>query len=227
MKRTGGFTLIEVLATLAVLAIGLSAIVAMVLGSSRMSAVTVDRNIAAMIIPEAIADIERIHLVTKDNAPANKISDVGRYIITAGDANGDTTKLGDPQTVYVPSVHNPAYANTQVNTRSMSQHMYPRTGDLTSSLMVWPISQDPKYYGGLRDTGSAGQVGTPFRAIYRLERHPDWVKTGDTSEYEGMYVLTVVVYKDREPKNVIVNEGHKYEQVSDPVVVYLRKKNLN
>jgi len=237
-QHARGFTLIEILASLAVLAVGLTSVVAMVLGSSRISSMAAKRNVATIITTEALAEIQRRHLITstKYGYSANQ---VGLLIETLKSPNPnthdtDTNKqknlVGeDPtlslatwnQTLQPPYLSNPPAADN-VHT------------------MVWPLGPTPKYFAGavVAPTNTTGAdtdaflANTAYRVIYRLERHPAWqMHTVDpvtgavtyspenpNSPFAGLYLLTLTVYADP------TTRCKRLEQISDPVVVYLRDK---
>ncbi|MCY3019172.1 MAG: prepilin-type N-terminal cleavage/methylation domain-containing protein [Planctomycetota bacterium] len=229
----GGFTLVEILAALAVLAIGLSAVVAMVLGSSRICNAAADRNSAAIVISEAVADIERLHLITTETVrppfPAGRDKDVGLFIATADNVSG------------WPNVHDVnLYGGVKVGTGLDRWRLDQFVNPTNVATMIWPPSTYPRYYGGpLRPPASTTvpaadgpelrTSGTPFRVIYKLERHSDW-QGNAYSPYVGVYVLTLAVYRDLSP-GISPTKPEKYsnpkravyEQVSDPVVLFLRR----
>jgi Tfp pilus assembly protein PilV len=232
-----GFTLIETLVALFVLMIGLSAVVALVLGAGKMANAASDRNVAAMIIAEAVPDIERRHLVTGTIANTDP-AHVGLLVETVNAASA---------TPIVPNTHDGiSYQNIKPNWYSSAAsweadmippYMLPAPALDAVHTLMWPLkAEDPKYYGGpLRQSGGGALTsGTPYRVVYRLERHPEWhphtidVPNGlasygveiPNSGYAGVYVLTLTVYRD--PTKV----GARLEQISDPVVVFLRDKRV-
>jgi prepilin-type N-terminal cleavage/methylation domain-containing protein len=225
VSRPRGFTLIEILATLGVLAIGLASVVGLVLGSTRMSAGAIDKNTASIILSEAVEDITRIHLITSDQLTALGLSarsaEVGRYIETV-----NTTPAGI--TPEWPNIQFGDFTNARANAVNLSDYISPTL----PNTMIWPPSSSARFYGGPLVAGSRSS-GTAFRAIYRLERHPDWIASLPPnlpvpSAYEGIYVLTLAIYKDLDPNPTVMpvtNPKHRYQQVSDPVVVLLRTKN--
>ena len=244
MRRPRGFTLIEILATLGILAVGLASVIALVLGSSRMSVGAVDKNTATMIISEAVEDISRIHLITSEQlpptglGPAGRGKDVGYYIETLDSSPG----VLNPVTLLEwPNIQSGAFSTSTsvvvAKSGYLSEYRNPNVtpdnplgGTVNSHSMVWPPTPLPRYYGGpIRAVGVSS--GTAFRVIYRLERHPDWIEslavmpTPPPSAYEGIYVLTLAVYKDLDPNMPVNNGNHRYEQISDPAVVFVRTKN--
>ena len=96
-----GFTLVEVLAALAVLAFGLAAIVGVFMGTLRYSGNSSDRNIAMILIPEAARQIEREHLITKHDASWASSGHIGMFIETLdesdqGDGSGKEARPRSP-----------------------------------------------------------------------------------------------------------------------------------
>lgn len=222
LRSQRGFTLIEILATLGVLAIGLASVVALVLGSTRMSAGAIDKNTASIILSEAVEDITRIHLITSEQLTAlgltARSAEVGRYIETV-----NTTPAGI--TPEWPNIQFGDFTGARANGVNLSGYVSPTF----PNTMVWPPSSIARFYGGPLVAGSRSS-GTAFRAMYRLERHPDWIASLPPnpvvpSAYEGIYVLTLTIYKDMDPNILVSNVNHRYQQVSDPVVVLLRTKN--
>jgi len=243
MRRPRGFTLIEILATLGILAVGLASVIALVLGSSRMSVGATDKNTATMIISEAVEDISRIHLITSDQLTTSGLSttrsgDIGNYIETLNSSPGvnnrattlewPNVQVGDFATSSAVVVANSSFLSEYRNPNITPDN--PGGGVANSHSMVWPPTPTPRYYGGPLRAGGASS-GTAFRVIYRLERHPDWIEslaitpTPQPSAYDGIYVLTLAVYKDLDPKLPVSNGNHRYEQISDPAVVFVRTKN--
>jgi len=150
--QSGGFTLVEVLAALAVLIIGMSAILGVLYATYQNSHTAADRDAAGILIPAAIRDIAQ-----------------QQYDSVAG-----------------------TYTEDGVTTPAL----FP---DASSPLLS-------KYQ----------QAGMAYRMRYRLEARsslPDY-----TADYEGLYVLTVVCYRDSK------KDASQLVQVADPVTVYLRKK---
>jgi prepilin-type N-terminal cleavage/methylation domain-containing protein len=224
-SRQAGFTLVEILATLGVLGIGLAAIVALVLGSSKATAVAADRNIATIIMTEAIEDIRRNHLVTRElvesltpaPVPLEAYEDVGLYV--------ETVELGDGY----PTIHLPPYNLTEVRKLKLEMFKNPFENPNTKikETMVWPPALTSPRYGGPLASGTYsanGTGGVPFRVIYNLVRHPDWVDAGAVNDtpYRGVYVLTLTVNRDLDPALPVSDVKKRYEQVSDPMSVFLK-----
>jgi len=205
-----GFTLIELLASLGILAIGLGSVLALVWGGTKIGNAASARNEAAIVIPEAIADIERIHVVPSGVGPASFTG----YLISTYEK--DTS-------VAWPCIKDAGYQGVQVNLPGNTLGDYINRRDPNGNTMVWPLSANPRYYGGPLNQNTGTSTGTPFRALYRLERHPDWVVNPQFSTFVGMYVLTLTVYRDLSPALHPSSTSKRYEQISDPVVVYLRK----
>jgi prepilin-type N-terminal cleavage/methylation domain-containing protein len=256
-----GFTIVEVLAAMAVLAVGLAAVMAMVLGSTRVSATAAKRNVAAVLISEAVADIESRHLITSN--AYNPASDIGLLVETLASPNPNTHDPRSFQNLFPPGTFAgkavwDAYCAPPYLLNVPPPSIMPPP-DCVHTLM-WPLPQppgqplrvqtlrvngtmatvyyaDPKFFGGPL-VQAANQLdnplpsGTAYRAIYRLERHPEWhphtvdLATGlvtysgefASSPFAGIYVLTLTLYADPSMK------GLRLEQISDPVVVYLRDR---
>jgi prepilin-type N-terminal cleavage/methylation domain-containing protein len=228
--RHTGFTLVEVLATLGVLAIGLSAVVALVLGSAKATTVAADRNIATIILTEAVEDIQRNHLITKElvdslvphpappaPVPLDFYDDVGLFI--------ETTDAGDGY----PSIHLSPYALTEVRKLRLDKFLNPYKNPNTNQMetMIWPPSLTSPRYGGPLASGTYsanGTGGVPFRVIYNLVRHPDWVAAGAVNDtpYRGVYLLTLTANRDLDPTMLPNDPKKRYEQVSDPMTVFLK-----
>ena len=144
-RRPDGFTLVEVLAALAILIIGMSAILGVLYGTYQNSHTAADRDAAGILIPAAIRDIAQ------------------------------------QQYVYATGTY------TEVTTPAL----YPD-----------PAKNEKPLYA----------ANAPYRFRYRLDGH------SDTANYEGLYVLTVVCYRDGK------KDASELVQIADPVTVYLRRK---
>ena len=211
MRRPSGFTLIEILAAMSIFAFGMLSVFTLVYGSMKIGISAADRNAAAVIIPQAIDDIQRTYQVTGNMQFAGLSA-------TPSTEQIDTlllTVASNPNDPSCASIQQPAFGVFK------GASVTPPVTDPTSTA-VWPIGLNPVYYGGPGGIASGtGNDMTSFayRVIFKLERHPQWV-TGDTDAFAGMYVLTLVVYRDLNRK------ATRLEQVSDPVVVYLRDKKV-
>ena len=230
-----GFTLIEIMAALAVLVIGLTATLAIFTTSMRLSNNAADRNVTRALIEEAVADIERAHLITADmnqsGAPWNPPpDDVGGFIETVTTPDG-----------VLPTIHHGVYKNVFVGSKSFNEHLLSYcalncfSGSLnptTTRTLMWPFGNTPKFIGGPIASGPTDPGSYAYRIIYRLERDPLWhphnADCADylignenvNSAYAGMYQLTLVVYRDMDRK------GGRLEQLTDPVVVTLRDRKV-
>ena len=227
--RAAGFTLIEILTALLVLAIGLSAVVSLVFTARRVGNTSVDRNIAKTLITEAVADIERAHLITE-----NMVAPGGAPILVPA---GDVGLLLETVVGGTPSIHDATYGSAVIygGVKSFQWRLSDYCGlkcfspglvATTTNTLLWPFGNDPKFAGGVFPQSNPGYdpkndpQAAAYRVIYRLERHPKWINpnpVNDTS-FQGLYVLTLVVYRDPD------RQGSRLEQVTDPVVVYLRDK---
>ena len=209
LRAAAGFTLIEVLTAMTVLAIGLAGVMSLVYGSSRAAQLASDRNTAAILLQEAISDIQRNHMITKPMPGVGTVQDdeVGMYVET-WDSQGDGSW---------PNLKTGTYSTATANLFPLKSFYNPNW----TKEIFWPPSAAPRYYGGPLG-GGAQPTGTGYRVLYRLERHPNWL-AGQLS-FEGVYVLTLTVYKDLNPSIHPSNASKQLEQISDPMVVYLRGK---
>jgi len=226
--RATGFTLVEILATLGVLAIGLAAIVALVLGSTRATAVAADRNVATIILSEAIEDIKRNHLITRElvdslvPVPPNAYDeDIGLFIETV-------------DSVDYPTIQRTPYNAATVRKLNLAifKNPYENPNTKLSETMIWPPSLISPRYGGPLASGTYsanGTGGVPFRVIYSLARHPDWIDAGPVNDtpYRGVYLLTLTVNRDLDPSKTPGDKTKRYEQVSEPMTVFLKATNTN
>jgi prepilin-type N-terminal cleavage/methylation domain-containing protein len=215
MRKQAGFTLIEILIALLILAIGMAAVVGLVIGAQRISNSTSDRNIARALISEAVADIERMHLITKTIAASP--ADEGLLLETRADLT-------------VPNIHSSSYSGISFESKPIISHVAKYCGmkcldgmtehPSTAKTFLWPWANDPKFLGGATNSTSYLDTNYGYWVIYRLERHPDWVAQGDESIKAGLYALTLTAYRDVDRK------GGRFEQLNDPMVVYLRDKKV-
>ncbi|MCW8131713.1 MAG: type II secretion system protein [Planctomycetota bacterium] len=199
-RNAPGFTLVEILAALSVLIIGLAGIIGLLYGSFVQGHLASDRNAAAIMLPEAVRQIELEHLITESTATTYGIAadKVGMLVQTLQSA---TESQG-----VVP------FSNIQVN----GDFLKPQAST-PANMNEWPRRPaKPNVIGGLY-----------YRIRYRLEKHEDWVPhdlngvegaENVSSSFRGVYVLSMCVYRDNE------QDMSKAEQVSDPVVVYLRDR---
>jgi prepilin-type N-terminal cleavage/methylation domain-containing protein len=173
-----GFTLVEILAALAILVLGMSGIFAVLYGGFRHGQQTTAQSAAAILMPEALDAIQRRHLIVNPT-PGMPPEAKGQYVETLKNA-----PFSDSDALYQ------AYLGDA------------KPADLTAyNLNEWPPRpQKPRYLGG-----ASGAEGLSLRFRYRLEKHEDWWphdKDGtyhtenSNSVYRGMYVLTVLAYHD-------------------------------
>jgi type II secretory pathway pseudopilin PulG len=226
--------LIEVLITLLVLIIGLTGSLAVIMGSARSGNKAADRNIAGIILDEAIEDIQRNHLIT---VPVNSTFPVattpyGALNVQSNEVGLYIETLDSDGTGLWPNIQNAGagagnYTGVKANnfllTSFANPKLFPSAADVTkSNVLLWPASSDPRYYGGpLKGPGVS--TGVAYRVAYKLERSPNWIAGGQFS-FDGMYVLTLTVYKDLNPTVLPGSPKKLLEQISDPMVVYLYSK---
>ena len=213
-RAAAGFTLIEVLTAMTVLAIGLAGVMSLVYGSSRAAQLASDHNIATIILQEAIADIQRNHLITNPMPGVGAVQpyDVGLYVETWASGDGMWPNISNPpysSTLVKPDSARPSISLSSFNNLNWKNELF------------WPPSLAPKYYGGPLGSGGV-PTGTGYRVLYRLERHPNWISKTPQLSFEYMYVLTLTVYKDLNPSVPPNSNKKQLEQISDPMVVYLR-----
>lgn len=218
-NQARGVTLIEILTALAVLAFGLAAIVALFLTSVQTSHVAVDQNAAALLIPEAIRQIEREHLITTkvcDDNGDTAYARLGEFV--------ETLDYGFP----LSNSDTATFPNAKVGA-IVKGGLVDLADANGGNFGFWPHEDDrPRIV-----------AGTPYRLRYRLERFPGdgaadanrWYWHEDSSgvydpenpasPYRGVYLLTVVCY--RQTRNDVPPAGllGALVQVSDPVVVQL------
>lgn len=168
-----GFTLVEVLAAVSVLLIGLAAVVGLLYGSFAQGHVASDRNAAAILIPEAVRQIEREHLIT-DTADANH----GLFIETLQNA---------------PASDKGAYGTgTLVN----GQPLKP-PASTPANMNQWPREVGkPSVIGG-------NYYRTRYRLEKHTDWWPHDTDGNEAAEqpgsaYRGVYVLSIAVYRDPE-----------------------------
>lgn len=253
MRLNRGMTLVEILAAIGVLVVGMTAIATMLVTSARFGKKALDRNTVAAVISEAVADIERRHLITSSMAVNGSATpfvppaeEVGLYIETVNSLD-------------VPSIHNPSYGQvtldggTHILSKTLEAKFLTAPDKAKIHYAVWPLpTENPKFIGGMGRTVGDLELasGTAIRILYKLERHPDWHEhtfdtnpssasfgtvtyvppvisdpinnpeeaTNPNSPFRGVYVLTMVVYKQ------LNRDLSSIEQISEPYVVHLRDK---
>jgi Tfp pilus assembly protein PilE len=267
MKRTSGISLIEVLFTFGILAVGLAAISMMVYKGTRLSSEAIDRNAAAMLISEAVNEIEKRHLITANMTfnsmpPTTKPDDehVGLFIETVFTAGITPNIHEEPYrkvqarssgTVVLEDALKPTYMDLPKDPVDPSKILQPVEDAISTAMWPMPPAESAKTYGSSpqapkrsehyknkmiadgKEEELEREYNVSYRVLYRLERHPDWhgrtfdVTTGLTtydpeddksSPFVGIYVLTLVPYKDR------MGNGKHLEQLGQPLVVYLRDR---
>jgi len=245
VARRSGFTLIEIMAALAVLAIGLTSTLAIVTSSMRLSNNASDRNITRALIDEAIGDIERAHRITDQlkrsgvpwkpagpewRIPAPWDEQIGSYIETVTSTDNA-----------IPTIHHSEFREVDVGSKNFDFHLTtyctlgafsPGLTKATTRTLMWPFGNTPKFIGGPVASGPSDPGSFAYRVVYRLERDPLWYPhppdctgyifdpTLEDSPYAGLYRLTLVVYRDLDRK------GGRLEQLTDPVIVFLRDRKV-
>jgi len=247
MMRARGLTLVEVMAAMAVLVIGVSSVTLMMFTGAKFTRASLERNAASMIISEAIPEIERRHLITSqmartglpDMVLGSSDPHLGLFIETVS----NNYPLG---TSTCPDIHDPEYSAVKISeTMTHGDAFALKCFDTLTPdqihMSMWPMpsltsGELPKTYGSLQILrgGDKSPHGTPLRVLYRLERHQEWhqhsldangiatypLPEDENSLYRGVYVLTLAVYKDSK------RDGSTLEQVTDPYVVYLNDKRV-
>ncbi len=200
-RSAAGFTLIEILAALAVLIIGLASVIGILYSSFNEGRTASDRHAASILIPEAIQKIELDHLITPDmeltyGIPPDRIGMLIQTLSGAQESDKDAT-----------------YGAVLV----AGNPLKPQSAAALPNLNEWPRRPLLPQMIGER----------PYRVRYRLEKHPDWMPhdlngvdglENTASEFRGLYVLTVICYLDNE------KDMSRPVQVSEPVVTYLRDR---
>ena len=168
---------------------------------------------------------------------------------TANNAFNDFTFL-NPQGPSGGTVGTVNFANASFDFHSLGYYV---KGSTKTNMAYWPFSKQysrcmgllPKLIStqyaarGVTADSMSDLSGPAYRALFRLERHPDWYVTNvsgagvvsrtpnNDSAFVGVYILTVAMYKDLEPaKSIRDATGKRIEQLTDPAVVYLRDKKV-
>jgi prepilin-type N-terminal cleavage/methylation domain-containing protein len=224
--KHNGFTLVEILVALLVLCLGLASALGLVFGSTRQAQISNDRNMASLMLQEAVADIERMHLITpQEVTPTSGLTkdDIGMLVETVDIKNRQYKNViaGAAGQVSLLAIHHDVLSD-------------PTGAPAQQNLLVWPLSSTAKYAGGWIDpdptNGPNGKTtenaGVAYRAIYRLEQHPDWKANPGASPFIGVYRLTLAMYRDLNPNVHPASKDKRFEQITDPMVVYLRDKKV-
>lgn len=231
-----GFTLVEILTALFVLAIGISGTLAIVMRSAQMAASAGDRNNASVLIPEAIEDIKHLLTISSSMTTANGGTLDPYY-------NGmfmDTLSLNGGNPFGNSASCNIPFFNRQTGSKayvSLNNLAYPPNA-AAANLAYWPLTPNASRVMGQFPQPPGvdpllSSSGAAYRALFKLEPHPDWIKDANshlqanedpTSAFAGIYILTVTMYRDLDPSisTTSVNPMKKLQQVSDPVMVYVR-----
>ena len=235
---TPGMTLVEILTALFVLSIGLAGVLSITIRSSQMGAIAADRNNASVIIPEAIKDIERMLLVTDTASPyyGELMDTVDLGAGTNPFANytfSATSPSGGPLPVPFVNLGYPTPAVDNVTGRKLYLAYWPMNMWYSRVMGQFPNAGPEKL---LNNTGIA------YRALFKLEPHPEWIPDPSVrntdpaagavrepypdSAFAGVYVLTLTMYRDLDPGKLTTDASKRLQQVSDPVVVFLRDKKV-
>lgn len=233
IARPHGFTLVEILTALFVLVIGICGTLAIVMRSAQMGTAASDRNNASILIPEAIDEIKRTLILSSTDATKYGITSdhVGEFMDTVG-LNDNTNPFA-----------NVAFPDYPLGSGSTTfkgvVYRYPVKDTVTGnklSLVYWPLNTRGARVLGQRlmtDPGQRlGTNGNTYRALFKLEPHPEWVsnpfdrsvnRENPGSAFVGVYVLTLTMYRDLNPDARIgfTDQTKKLQQISDPVVVFL------
>ena len=249
--RMRGFTLVEILTALFVMVIGISGTLAIIMRSSQMGTSASDRNNASILLPEAIDEIKRSLIVNSSDGVPDHLGEYMDTVNLTGSGNPFASILfTDPKPVPVTYYRVPfasfkypknlTQQDTQGNDLSLVYWPFSRYGSrvMGQRLMttIDPITTIPTTTG---NTGMQGSSGAAYRALFKLEPHPDWVPNPfdrtvnreiPGSAFVGVYVLTITMYRDLNPEvptdatpsfTPAVQNVKKLQQVSDPVVVFL------
>jgi len=206
---TRGFTMAEVLATLFVIIICSSAVIAVFFTGTRDAISASDRNAAGLLYSEAQREIEKDHLLTPEMATTLGIDPIqygGTLVATvASDPESENNSTAPYQDVFF-------YGAEKLNDGIFTLKSCREA--VGSDVAVWPPpSATPRNIGG-----------GYYRVRYTLEKHPDWVAAFGNSTTEelcpmrGVYVLTMICYSDNH------QDMSSLVQVAQPVVVYLHDR---
>lgn len=196
--RARGLTLVEIMFAMVTLIAGLSAITMMLLSGARSTRASLERNAATMMVSEAVAEIERRHLITSSMSRSAAPSPPGPFPpLTLGPTDPhlglfiETVRNDEPLgTSTCPDIHDPEYAAVNISenmTHGEALNLKcfasapPTSVQLAPDkihMSMWPMppGELPKTYGSLLvlRSGDTSPHGTPLRVLYRLERHQDW-----------------------------------------------------
>ena len=175
-----------------------------------------DQNIAASLMQEALEDIQRNHLI-KVRAPATGIPRPCRPGQGHRAVCRDVGFSGRRVVAESDQWHLRQHASEPVSAEPVLQSGVPELGE-GNFLATHPGAPLFRRTARRRRTSHLAQ----FRVLYKLERHPNWV--AGLQSFENIYVVTMTVYKDLNPTIHPHDPKKKLEQISDPMVVYLRAK---
>ncbi len=226
-----GFTLVEILTSMFVLMLGIIGILSVIMRSSQMGTAASDRNNASVLLVEAIADIQRMHLITTPYATT--------YGLTAYDGEF-------MDTISLKSGTNPfenaslPYAVNGVSSQFVLDDIAYTAAGTPANLAYWPLNPALSRVMGQYPQAGGDQLlnnnGSTYRALYRLEPNPDWVpdptnrdpltRENLDSAYVGQYLLTIAMYRDLDPAKPTTDATKRLQQIADPIVVTLRDKKV-
>ena len=186
MRRAAraGFTLVEILAALAVLAVGLAGVMSVIIAARNLSVIATDRNNAKMLISDAVADIERVHLITATMPNASGVftpppGDVGLLIETLPTSPNPNTQ----DSTYGYAAVFPGLSFRDHLTNYLALKCFDPTHPVPASTntLIWPFSlgSAPKYTAGTIYLRSGSEHSSndldnsetlAYRIVYRLER---------------------------------------------------------
>jgi hypothetical protein len=150
--------MVEILAALAILVLGLSGIIGLVYGGVRQGQIVRDQNAVAILLPEAIQHIQRDHLITDSSDP-----NAGRYVQTLMNASES-----DKQSPYDDPLRPPDYlTGSNLNEWRRGE---PMQIDGVYYRVRYRLEKHPEWQPHDADGHDAGPEDalSPFRGVYVL-----------------------------------------------------------